>query len=315
MGYINTYLDRVPGLDITRYAMENTTYSNFYYYWRDELFGRTMRLFKEVTDPIPPKEIEIRLMLIGHCGIAILPRDKELTAFFGTFNGISKYFDEKPFYCVTSPVWSKNLKIGREIEVIDNNELRNPLYDLIHHYAIILAHTEVTYIDTLVNARMASGIPVATTEKQKRSIKDFLGKVFNGKFDVVTDIGNLGLDVIGAHTSTAQPLEALWNARTRILSSFLSDIGVKSGVDKRSNTVNDEINADTPSLLININDMLNSRKEGFDRVNKLFGTNWSVEINPDLNYINEFVDPRADFDEVKSTETKTEEVVSNEESN
>lgn len=307
MGYINTYLDMVPGIDISQYALENTTYSNFYYYWRDELFGRTMRLFKEITDPVPPKEIEIRLMLRGHCGIAIMPRDKELTAFWGTFNGVSKYFDEKPFYCVTSPIWAQNLKIGKDIEVIDNNQLRNPLYDLIHHYAIILAHTEVTYIDTLVNARMASGIPVATTEKQKTSIKAFLSKVFNGKFDVVTDIGNLGMDVIGAHTSTSQPIEALWNARSRILSSFLSDIGVKSGVDKRSNTVNDEINADTPSLLINLDDMLNSRKEGFERVNKHFGTSWSVELNPDINYVNDFVDPKTEFDNVG--------VQSNEESN
>ena len=311
MGYINTYLDMVPGLDISQYALENTTYSNYYYYWRDELFGRTMRLFKEKTDPVPPKEIEIRLMIRGHAGIAVMPRDGELTAFWGTFNGVSKYFDEKPFYCVTSPIWAKNLKIGRDVVVIDNNQLRNPLYDLIHHYAIILAHTEVTYVDTLVNARMASGIPVATTEKQKRSIKDFLGKVFNGKFDVVTDIGNLGMDVIGAHTSTAQPIEALWNARTRILSSFLSDIGVKSGVDKRSNTVNDEINADTPSLLINLDDMLNSRKEGFERVNNLFGTSWTVELNPDINYVNEFVDPKTQFDMV---ETKSE-VIKNEESN
>ena len=270
-----------------------------------------MRLFKEKTDPVPPKEVEIRLMIRGHAGIAVMPRDGELTAFWGTFNGVSKYFDEKPFYCVTSPIWAKNLKIGRDVVVIDNNQLRNPLYDLIHHYAIILAHTEVTYVDTLVNARMASGIPVATTEKQKRSIKDFLGKVFNGKFDVVTDIGNLGMDVIGAHTSTAQPIEALWNARTRILSSFLSDIGVKSGVDKRSNTVNDEINADTPSLLINLDDMLNSRKEGFERVNNLFGTSWSVELNPDINYVNEFVDPKTQFDMVE----KKSEVIENEESN
>lgn len=296
MGYINTYLDLMPGIDITKYAMENSTYSAFYYYWRDELFGRTMRLFKEVTDPVPPKEIEIRLMLRGHCGIAIMPRDNELTAFFGTFSGVSKYFDEKPFYCVTSPIWSKTLKIGREVEVIDNNILRNPLYDLIHHYAQLLAHVEVTFIDTNVNARMAGGIPVATTEKQRKSILDFLGKVFNGQRNVVTDIGNLGLDFVGANTSTAQPVEALWNARTRILASFLSDIGVKSGIDKRSNTVTDEINADTPSLLINLDDMLNSRREGFERVNKHFGVNWSVELNPDINYVNDFINPQTDFD-------------------
>ena len=129
MGYINTFLDLVPNIDISHYALENTTYSNFYYYWRDELFGRTMRLFKEITDPVPPKEIEIRLMLRGHCGIAVMPRDKELTAFFGTFTGVSTYYDEKPFYTVTSPLWAQTLKIGKDIAVIDNNILRNPLYD------------------------------------------------------------------------------------------------------------------------------------------------------------------------------------------
>lgn len=294
--YLNTYLDLMPGIDITKYALENTTYSAFYYYWRDELFQRVCRLFEEYTDPVPAKEIEIRLMLTGHCGI--MPYKGELTAFFGTYNGISKYRDELPFYCVHSPVYSGNHKVGKDIEVISNNTLRNPLFDLIHHYAVMLAHSEVTYIITMVNARNAGGVPVAKTTKQLASIKQFLGKVFNGKFDVVEDIGELGVEYAGVHTNTMQNCEAIWNTRQRILASFLSDIGVKSGIDKRSNTVSDEINADTPSLLINLNDMLNARKEGFDKVNKLFGTSWTVELNPEINYVNMFTDPQIDMNKV-----------------
>lgn len=288
-GYLATWLDWT-NINISEYARENSTYSAFYFYWRDELFSRVMRLFMEETDPVPAKEIEIRLMMQGHCAIA--PLKGELTAFWGEPNGIGKYFDEKPFYNVRCPIYAQNLKVGRDCVVIDNNILRNPLYDLIHHYAIILAHTEVTYIHTSVNARVANGVPIASTTKQKNSIKDFLGKVFNGKFDVVTDIGNLGIEYAGAHTNVTQGVEALWNARERILASFLSDIGVKSSIDKRSNSVSDEVNADTPSLLINLNDMLNSRKEGFERVNKLFGTNWTVELNPDINYVNYFTNPK-----------------------
>lgn len=293
MGYLATWLDWTT-IDIAEYAKETTTYSAYYYFWRDELFGRVMRLFKEKTDPIPSKEIEIRLMMQGHCGIAPIKGNGELTAFWGAFNGVSKYFDEKPFYTVRCPIWSQNLKVGRDIEVIDNNILRNPLYDLIHHYATILAHTEVTYIMSAVEARNPKGVPVATTEKQKTSIKNFLTKIFNGKFDVVTDIGNLGIEYVGAHTNVTQGVEELWNARERILASFLSDIGVKTGIDKRSNSVSDEINADTPSLLVNLDDMLNSRKEGFERVNKHFGTNWTVELNENIDYINMFTDPQTD---------------------
>lgn len=286
--YLDTWLDWTT-IDISKYARENTTYSAYYFYWRDELFGRVMRLFKEKTDPVPAKEIEIRLMMQGHCGIA--KYKNELTAFWGNPNGVSKYFDEKPFYTVRCPVWSDNLKVGKDVVVIDNNILRNPLYDMIHHYATLLAHTEVSYIGTAVNARMANGVPIATTEKQKASIKDFLGKIFNGKFDVVTDIGNMGIEYAGAHTNVTQGVEELWNARERILASFLSDIGIKTGIDKRSNSVSDEINADTPSLLINLDDMLNSRKEGFERVNKLFGTDWTVELNDNIDYVNMFTTP------------------------
>lgn len=302
--YLDTYLDMMPGIDISKYALENSTYSNFYFYWRDELFQRVCRLFKEKCDPVPAKEIEIRLMMTGHCGI--MPYKGELTAFFGTFSGISKYRDEKPFYCVHSPVYAGVHKIGKDIEVISNNTLRNPLYDLIHHYAIMLAHAEVTYIFTMVNARNAGGTPIAKTTKQYNSIKQFLGKLFNGKFDAVEDIGELGVEYVGTHTNTAQSIEALWNTRQRILASFLSDIGVKSGIDKRSNTVSDEINADTPSLLINLNDMLNARKEGFEKVNAHYGTSWEVELNPDINYINYFTDPNVSFNkENKENEENT----------
>lgn len=289
MGYLNQYLDRIPNVDISRYAIESTTYSNYYYYWRDELFGRLMRFFDEKTGSVPTKEIEVRLMFAGHCGVSDL-YDGVPTAFWGTFNGVSKYMDDLPYYCVTSPVWSKNLKIGTEVIVISNNTLRNPLYDIVHHYATLLAHNEMTIINTLINARMSSGIPIATTEKQKLSIKDFLGKVVNGKLDVVTDIGNLGIEYAGITTSTAQTIEGLWNTRERIVSAFMQDVGFKTSLDKRSNSVADEVNAVTPQLLVNLQDMRDCRSRDYENCEKTFEDGpWYCEIKKDLNYSNEFV--------------------------
>jgi len=289
MGYLQTWLDWST-IDISKYALENSTYSTFYYYWRDELFGRVMRLFEEKTDPVPQREIEVRLMLQGHCAIA--PLKDELTAFFGEPNGISKYYDDKPFYCVHSPIYSKNLKIGKDCEMIRNNTLMNPLYDLIHHYAILLAHVEVTFIHTAVNARYANGAPVVKNEIQKRSFKRFIGRIFNGQYEPFEDLGDMGVEYAGAHLNTAEHVVDLWDARQKILSDFMQDIGVKSGLAKRSNTVEDEANADTPALLINLNDMLNERKEGFDRVNRHYGTSWSCELNKDIDYVNLFTDPQ-----------------------
>ena len=290
------YLD-MSTIDISAYARESTTYSTFYYFWRDELFSRCMKLFDDITDPVPPHEVEVRLFIQGHCGIAVHPDDKEVTAFFGIPTGISKYLDRKPKYSVHSPTYSAVLDVGKKgsCEVIYNDTLMNPLYDLVHHYACILAHTEVTYIHTAVNARVPNGIPVVNSEIQKASFGEFFKKLFNGKFGFVTDLGQMGVETVGSHTNVTQSMESLWNARSRILASFLSDIGIKTGIDKRSNSVSDEINADTPSLLININDMLKARQEGFERVNEHFGLKWSTKINKDLDYINMFTNPDVDI--------------------
>ena len=289
MGYLATWLDWST-INIADYARENSTYSTFYFYWRDELFGRVMRLFDEKTDPVPQREIEVRLMLQGHCAIA--PYKGKLTAFFGEPNGISVYFDEKPNYCVHSPVYSENLKIGRDCEMIRNNVLMNPLFDVIHHYAILLAHTEVTYINTAVNARYANGAPVVKNEIQKRGFKKFISKIFNGQYEPFEDLGDMGVEYAGAHLNTAEHVVDLWDARQRILADFMKDIGIKSGLEKRSNTVETEANADTPAMLINLNDMLNERKEGFERVNRHYKTNWTCELNKDIDYVNLFTDPR-----------------------
>lgn len=300
-GYLATYLD-LTGINISGYARESTTYSSFYFFWRDELFSRCMKLFDDITDPVPPHEVEIRLFLQGHCGIAIHPEDNELTAFFGEPTGVSKYFDRKPRYSLRSPTWSKVVDVvdkkkpNAPCVVIYNNTLMNPLFDLVHHYATILATTEVTYIHTAVIARTPNGIPVAASEIQKQSFATFFKNLFNGKFGFVTDLGQMGVETIGAHTNVTQGVEELWNARERILASFLSDIGIKTGINKRSNTVDDEINADTPSLLVNIKDMLKSRQEGYERVNKRFKTNWSSRINEDIDYVNMFTNPHVEIE-------------------
>ena len=42
----------------------------------------------------------------------------------------------------------------------------------------------------------------------------------------------------------------------------------------------DEVTADEQLLLINLDDMLQERQEGLERVNNHFGLNISVKINP-----------------------------------
>lgn len=264
-------------------AKSACTYNAFYIFWRDNLFERVMRIFEwENTDVVKPKEIEMRLHLAGHCGITEL--NGELTAMFGSFYGVTKYLDEWTNYNVRCPIYSGSRTIGKDVIVIDNNQLRNPTYTIIHHYATLLAHNEVTLVNTLVNARDSGGIPIASTEKQKKSIQEYLGKLFDGQYGVVTDIGNLGIEYAGTDRKTGQSIVDLYTLRERILRAFYSDIGVRSSIEKRANLVIAELSADDSLLTLNISDMLNSREECADKVNKLFGTNWKVHLAECIDY-------------------------------
>ena len=274
--------------EIFTYAKQSCTYKAYYEYWIEQLFERIMRLFVwENTDDVEPKEIEERLLLQGHCGITKILGEKELTAMFGNFYGVSKYVDDKPYYMVRCPLYSGSRTVGKDIVVIRNNSLKNSTYSLVHHYATLLAHNEVTLVDTLINVRDGGGIPIATTEKQKQSIIAYQSKVFNGQYGVVTDIGNLGLQYIGSDRKTHQNIMDIVTTREKILKSFYSDIGVRSAFEKRSNSVEAEVEADTSLLLLNLSDMLDSRRKGAEEVNKLFGTNWNVHIAKEIDYSTE----------------------------
>ena len=302
MGFLGTFLNTDEGRKITTLAKESCTYNVKYGYWRDSLFERVMKLFVwENTGDLKPKEIEQRLILKGHCGIA--EYKGELTAFYGSFYGVTKYMDEWTNYIVRCPIYTGEKKIGTDVVVIDNNSLRNPTFELVHHYATMLAHTEVSLINCLINARDSGGVPIASTEKQKTSIREYQNQLFNGKYGVVTDIGNLGITYAGSDRKTQQDLIDIMETREKLIKSFYSDIGVRSAFEKRNNTVQAEVEADTSLLLLNLADMLKCRERACEEVNKLFGTNWSVHVAREIDYGAE--NQRIQFD--TSTETHVEE--------
>ena len=259
------------------------TLPDFYRFWRDNLFERLMRLFIwENTGELQPKEIEQRLYMAGHCGIA--QYDNKLTAFFGSFFGVTVYQDEWTGYNVHSPIYSNTYTIDKDIIVINNNSLRNPSLEHVNHYAKLLAHADVTLMMELVQARDAGGVPVAQTDPVKQSILTYQKNLYNGKLGLVTDLGGVGVEYMGADRHTAMDINSVWDVRTKLIKSFYSDIGVRASFDKKSNTVVDEITSDTSMLLYNVSDMLEERKRGAEAVNDMFGTSWEVRLSDEIDY-------------------------------
>ena len=289
MGFINSMVDsgKLDYLKITNKGLEKAcTYPDFYRYWKENLFERLMRLFiwEGMDEPLP-KEIEQRLILAGHCGISQF--ENKITAFFGTFFGVTVYQDEWKNYNVHSPIYSGTKTIDEDIVIIDNNSLRNPTYEHVNHYASLLAHAEVTLLQQFVQARDSGGVPIARTEAAKQSLLNYQAKMFMGKIGVVSDPAGIGVEYQGADRHTSLDISGIWEVRTKLLKQFYADIGVRATFDKRSNTVVDEITSDSSMLLYNVSDMIKCRERAVDKINEMFGPNWSVRISDEIDYNDE----------------------------
>lgn len=295
MGFLNTMAGALPEFVNIKNLQNACTLPDFYLYWRDNLFERLMRLFIwDTQDQVPPKEIEQRLFLAGHCGIAYYGG---LTAFFGSFFGVTKYNDEWTSYNVHCPTYSASKTIGKDIAIIENNSLKNPSIEHVNHYAKLLAHADVTLMKVLVEARDSGGVPVAQNEKAKQSLLDYQKKVYLGKIGIVSDLAGIGVEYMGADRHTQLKINEVWDVRTKLLKQFYADIGVRATFEKRSNTVVDEVTSDSSMLLYNVSDMIECRQRGADAVNAIFGTNWTVRLSDEINY-NEENEP----EEIKAAE-------------
>lgn len=301
MGFLDFLDEKKWAKQMIKVSREQTTYNGFYMYWREQLFERIMRLFVwENTGTLKPKEIEQRLILQGHCEIAKFKG--ELTAFYGTLNGITVYQDEFTHANIHSPIYSTRLKIDESVIVIDNDALRNPIFPLVNHYAMILAHIEISLVNLTINLRDSNGIPVVQTEKQKESVEHYLGRRYNGQFGTISDRGSLGVEVVGVSSQHGDSITALMDLKAKTLQDFYSDIGVRSAFRKNSNTITEEVESDTGLLLLNLSDMLESRKKGCEAVNNVFGTNWTVKIADEL--VNA-LEPEKEVEEDESDKSKS----------
>ena len=296
MGYLEDLKDcynRDDGLMMDA-QLDACTYPAYYRFWSNELFQRLTRLFDwkntyRIEDGkligVDPKQIETRLILRGFTVITKLREsDEELTSFFGSMFGPTKYYNEWRKVNVHCPIYAGTRTIDEDAVIINNTSIRNPSYMYVHHYATLLAHAEVTLVDMMIDARDNGGVPIARTQKQFESIRAYQNKRFIGKYGVVTDIGGLGVDYAGSDRKTSQSILEVLEARNKLIRSFYSDIGIRAAFEKKSNVNSLEIDGNDSLLKFNISDALNQRKLACEKINALFDVDWEVELPEEIDY-------------------------------
>ena len=268
-------------------AMESSTFSAGYKFWLNFLFERAVRRFeyKGLPESMPQHEIEVPLQMQGTVGVS-KKADEEIRAFNGSWSGApTVYFDTYKKYAVYSPIFSDVLKVDTDVIVGLNDSLQNATYPLCHRYATLLAHLETSLVDTLIDGRNTSGIPVVKTETQRMAVESFRNSLANGTLKPIFDANTFSpIQWEAVSKNVSFTVTELIEARENLLNAFYQDIGVRTVWNKKGNMIADEVGGNQPLLLQNVSDMLNQRKKMCEKINNLYGTNITVDLAPELKY-------------------------------
>lgn len=279
--------------------------ANFRTYFK-LLTNKAMSLFKlsgtEDLEAFDERYFMEQLILRGK--VAVAQFNDKLYALTGNWGGEPNAYYEPTEWIVANPILgSKTLKVlnkdgskdtsgldGIVIALTDfdflSENLNGGLYPLIYKYSGLLADNDVSLNIAQINGRLNVAF-TADSENIANQAEDVLKDLYNGKpYRVLYQdlMDKIQVNPVAAG-GTNNTLMSLIEAHAHLLQDFYSEIGIASqGNLKRERVNTAETELMTGCLDISIWNMLKNLKEGLDKVNELFGTSISVELNDEVFY-------------------------------
>lgn len=273
---------------------------------------RTQSMFKYtgLPDTIPEKDLELILQVTGSATITKV--NGKLYAFYGGLGGELNEYYLPTISTVSNPYlnFSKNLRIDADCVLILNDPLYVGLMPLFEKNASLLAETDISLRFASINSRISKLI-TADNDVAKASAKSFLEDIENGKdLGVIASDGFFeGIKTSDYSSGSANMIKDLIELHNYIKSSWYLDLGLSANWNAKRESINEsEASMNDDILLPLIDQMLEQRQMGCQRVNMMFGTNISVDLESSWKKIREEItiqmdqakeenDPKENIDE------------------
>lgn len=248
------------------------------YIFRLSLLAKSVFKWNNLPNGIDEKHIEKYLYTDGSCLFFEDETKGLMVARCVSTNNVNEY-DEPTMVRPTATNYSPNKDYENNIDsyVIRNNDDMIPTSYTTDLYAYKLAKIDRTIDVNIESLQMP--IIIKCSDKQKLSLK----KVIQQKQDNEPVIwADKGLDLEGVEVLDLKPsivFDKLAIHKQRVWNEYMTFIGINnSNQDKRERLVADEVDANNEQIEQSAQVMLKARKEACKRINKIFGTNISVEL-------------------------------------
>ena len=230
------------------------------------------------------------IFLKGKC-VFFKDDDGNLLSLWGTYNDQPDVYYIPEYMQVDNPTFNKSyfLRRGKSCEVVYCRDLdrytgdvHGGLYSLINLTASLLADNAISLSVAQKNTRLSVMIgsdDTATTQ----SVENAMRRMYRGEPYTVAQTNLIGtLQGIPLTPSAGNRyITDLIAAEQYIYAKFYEQIGISTHDQiKKERLITGEINDNIDLSIYNINNILASLSEGVERVNKMFGTEISISINP-----------------------------------
>lgn len=250
-------------------------------------YNKTMAMFKYHNLPvtIPCYELENLLQKNGFACIAQV--EGSLYAFDGGLGGEPNVYYRPTICTVANPALklTRDFEIDKDCVIMKNDSNMVGLSHTIAKYNTLLAENEITMLIALINSRMNiifSGADSAT----KASAEQYLNMIVQGKLGVISDNAFLeSLKIQIGSTTRNNVFEDLIRLNQYLKAGLNNAIGLNSNsAMKKERLITAEIDVNNTALYPLIDDMLECRRIAIEKINAMFDTDISVELNSSWDY-------------------------------
>jgi hypothetical protein len=279
---------------------------DFYFKW---LLDKVMQIFvikdesesEYDTKTINFDYLKSNLLLDGD--ICITDFDKKLYAVTGNLGGEPDEYYIPVVYTVANPIlgskmvyrkdWKTNVKNGVLIFNSDIDSLgwsagpSRGLFDLIHQTATLLADNIVSINCQQINSRVHVFFTVedGDGENKAEAGSETLRKMYSGRpYQVLKEdlFGSIKVNPV-ATSATANSITQLVELQNFIVAHFFQTMGVKANdIMKKERLITAEIEEQNDIVSISLLELVTAWERGFEEVNKFYGTDIHVSLNPVL---------------------------------
>ena len=248
------------------------------------MLTRTQRMFEYdgLPDTIPQRNLEMLLQINGFAVFAKVP-NKGLYAFRAGLGGVPNAYYEPTRAIIANPGLAFNLngEIDKDVALVRNDCFYQGLMPMLSKYCALLAEGDISIRYALINSRLTK-ILTANDDNTKVSAEKVLKSVEDGKELALFLADSSFVDSLRESNAPSKDtyIKDLDEAYQYQKASLFNELGIRSNFNMKREAINETESAlNDDALLPLIEEMLEERRKGLERVNALFGTNISVRLS------------------------------------